>query len=109
MSWAVLCLALGLLIPGCASAPAGAERGEVIRRILLSTVQLRAERQGGARRAASGIVLASDPASGRSWIITTRHFLDPPGAQEVYVSSPGRKGRTKAVVAAVSPDLDLAV
>lgn len=109
MSRAVLCLALGLLIPGCASTPSGGERGEIIRRILPSTVQLRAERQGGARRAASGVVLASDPASGRSWIITTRHFLDPPGAQEVYVSSPGRKGRTKAVVAAVSPDLDLAV
>lgn len=105
----VLCLALGLLIPGCASAPTGAERGEVIRRILPSAVQLRAERQGGARRAASGVVLASDPASGRSWIITTRHFLDPPGSQEVYVSGPGRKGRTKAAVAAVSPDLDLAV
>ncbi|MBI1960518.1 MAG: trypsin-like peptidase domain-containing protein [Candidatus Rokubacteria bacterium] len=109
MSRAVLCLALGLLISGCASAPSDGERGEIIRRILPSTVQLRAERQGGARRAASGVVLASDPASGRSWIITTRHFLDPPGAQEVYVSSPGRKGRTKAVVAAVSPDLDLAV
>jgi S1-C subfamily serine protease len=109
MRLAVLWLAVGLLISGCASTPAGAERGEIIRRILPSTVQLRAERQGGARRAASGVVLASDPASGRSWIITTRHFLDPPGSQVVYVSSPGRKGRTKAVVAAVSPDLDLAV
>ncbi|MBI1959331.1 MAG: trypsin-like peptidase domain-containing protein [Candidatus Rokubacteria bacterium] len=102
-------LALALLISGCASTPAGLERGEVIRRILPSTVQLRLERQGGVRRAASGVVLASDPAAGRSWIITTRHFLDPPGPQDVYVSSPGRKGRTKAVVAAVSPDLDLAV
>lgn len=109
MSRAALGLALGLLISGCASTPAGPERGEAIRRILPSTVQLRAERPGGVRRAASGVVLASDPVAGRSWIITTRHFLDPPGPQDIYLSSPGRKGRTKAVVAAVSSDLDLAV
>ncbi len=102
-------LIVGLLASGCASAPAGLERGEAIRRILPSAVQLRLERPDGARRAASGVVLASDAAAGRSWIITTRHFLDPPGPQTLYVSSPGRKGRVKGMVAAVSADLDLAV
>lgn len=98
-----------LLASGCASAAGFSDRSEVIRRVILSTVQLRAEREGGGRRAASGVVLASDRASGRSWILTTRHFLNPPDRQQVYVSVPGQKGQRKAVVSAVSPDTDLAL
>lgn len=102
-------LAVVLLVSSCASAVGVSDRDAVIRSILGSTVQLRADREGGGRRAASGIVLASDPKTGRSWILTTRHFLDPPGHQQVYVSTPGRKGRVKAAVSAVSPDIDLVV
>jgi len=100
---------VALLASGCASAMEVSDRSEVIRRIISSTVQLRAEREGGGRRAASGVVLASDPASGRSWILTTRHFLNPPDRQQVYVSAPGRKGRVTAVVSTVSPNMDLAL
>jgi len=99
-------MALGALAGGCAGA---SERREVIGRILPSAVQLRSERAEGARRAASGIVLASDGASRRSWILTTQHFLDPAGPQEIFVIAPGRKGRVKAAVSATSRDLDLAV
>ena len=109
MSSRCLAVALGVLLSACASTPGGPERSEVIRRFLPSTVQLRSERSEGARRAASGIVLASDPASARSWILTTRHFLDPVGRQDVYVSVAGRKGRVKAEVSAVAKDIDLAV
>src|SRR6266446_6404755 len=104
-----LCLLVALATSGCASHGGGSERSDVIRRILPSAVQLRTEREGGARRAASGIVLASDARSKRCWILTTRHFLDPAIRQDVSVSTPTRKGRAKAVVKAVSPDLDLAV
>lgn len=104
-----LCLALALATAGCASLGGSSDRGIVIRDILPSAVQLRAERQGGVQRAASGVVVASDSGTGRCWILTTRHFLDPSVPQQVFVSSPTRKGRVKAVVAAVSPDKDLAV
>jgi S1-C subfamily serine protease len=100
---------LAPLAAGCGGSVTARERRDVIPRILPSAVQLRSERVGGARRAASGVVLAADPESKRSWILTTRHFLDPGGAQDVYVVSPSRKGRVKAVVSAMSPDLDLAV
>jgi len=102
-------VAVALLVSGCASAAGVSDRSEVIRRILPSTVQLRAEREGGGRRAASGVVLASDTKSGRSWILTTRHFLEPPFRRQVYVSTPQHKGRGKAAVTAVSTDTDLAI
>lgn len=102
-------VALALALAGCSALGGSSERGDVIRRILPSAVQLRSERDGGARRAASGVVLASDAQTKRSWILTTRHFLDPAVRQDVSVSTPIRKGRAKAVVKSVSPDLDLAV
>ena len=106
-----VCLLLALAASGCASHGGGSERSDVIRRILPSAVQLRTEREGGARRAASGVVLAADSQSKskRCWILTTRHFLDPSVPQEIFVSTPTRKGRVKAVVTAVSQDMDLAV
>lgn len=102
-------LAVCFLAPGCASVNGVLERSNVIRRIVHSTVRLRAEREGGGRRAASGVVLTSDPKSSRSWILTTGHFLNPPLRQDVYVSAPRWKGQVKATVLARSSDADLAV
>ena len=108
MSGRALCLVFCLAAAGCGTLTSS-ERGDMMRRILPSAVQLRTEREGGVRRAASGVVLASDSRSNRCWILTTRHFLDPAIRQDVSVSSPTRKGRAKAAVKAVSHDLDLAV
>lgn len=85
------------------------ERGEVIRRVLPSTVQLRSERAGGNRRAASGVVVAADPATGRAWIATARHFLDPATEQTVYARRPGRREAVPAGVRHLSGDGDLAL
>jgi S1-C subfamily serine protease len=85
------------------------ERGEIVRRILPSTLQLRAEREGGGRRTASGVVLAADPSTKRAWIVTARHFLDPPRTQQVYARRPGRTEALRAIVLARSEDLDLAI
>lgn len=94
-------------VAGCATV-AVSGREEVIRTILPSAVRLQAEREGG-RRTASGVVLASDAKSNRSWVLTTRHFMDPPGRQQIYVSTSGRKERTEARVSTVSPEIDLAL
>ena len=99
---------LVLVTSACASAPPPS-RGELIQQILKSTVQLRAEREGGALRAASGVVLATDRARRRAWILTTRHFFEPPDAQHVYVRLPGRDNVVQGTVAFVSPDLDIAI
>jgi len=104
-----LVLAAGLLLWSCGSGLRATERTRVMQRILPSTVQLKAEREGGARRAASGVVVAADVPTGRSWILTTRHFLDPPSRQEISLSNREHKGRFRAEVLAASTDLDLAV
>ncbi|MEX2147239.1 MAG: trypsin-like peptidase domain-containing protein [Candidatus Rokuibacteriota bacterium] len=94
------------LAAGCASVSGSAERGDIIRKIVASTVQLRSEREG-VRRAASGVVIASDAASPRSWVLTTRHFLDARESQPVSI----RRGAVRAVakVAVIGIDVDLAI
>jgi serine protease Do len=99
------------LAAGCASTGALplTPRDTVIRQILPSNVQLRCERGNGARRAASGVVLGSDPTTGRTWILTTRHLLEPIERQNILVSVPGRKDGLTATVKAVSTEMDLAL
>jgi len=99
---------LALTGASCVSAPRAPHRAKLIRGILTSTVQVRSEREGGARRAASGVVVATDPGSRRTWIATARHFVDPSLPQDIYVRLPGRTGVVPATVAFVSPDHDLA-
>jgi hypothetical protein len=103
---------LALVIAGCAVTPQAPDRTALIRRLLESTVQLRSEREGGARRAASGVVVATDPASRRAWVVTVRHFLGPSRPQEVSARLPGQTAEVPAVVFAVSDEdlgLDLAI
>jgi S1-C subfamily serine protease len=103
--------ALAVAGGGCittVAAPAP-DRAELVYRILTSTVQLRAERDGGVRRAASGVVVARDHASRRTWIVTARHFVEPPGRQAVSVRLPGRRSVVPATVAFVSRQHDLAI
>ena len=102
-------MALAVSSLGCASRSGASNREYVIRQILASTVQLRTQREGGGRRSASGIVLAADPGAQRSWIITTRHVLEPMVEQEVLLSTSGQRGLLKLRVAAVSQDSDLAL
>jgi hypothetical protein len=108
--WRSLLALLALLLAGgCATAGGrGSSRGDVIRQILPATVQLRCERDGGARRAASGVLLARDMATRRAWIVTTRHFLEPLAPQKVSVVA-GRKARVSATVVTVSERADLAL
>ena len=99
--------AVGCLSPG--TPPPPQDRAALIRGILASTVQLRSEHEAGTRRAASGVVVATSQADGRTWIVTTRHFVQPSPPQQVYVRLPGRINMAPATVAFVSPERDLAI
>ncbi len=109
MKHAVLLAGLALATAGCVSAVRAPDRGEMIRGVLASTVQLKSEHEAGIRRAASGVVVATDFASRRMWIATARHFLEPSQPQQIYVRLPGRTNMTPATVAFVSRDHDLAI
>jgi S1-C subfamily serine protease len=98
-----------LAATACATGAPVSDRGDVLRRIVPSTVQLRAEAAGGVRRSGSGVVVASDPVSRRSWILTTFHVLGTPGNPQIFVRTTARGARLKAVMVAHSADLDLAV
>jgi serine protease Do len=97
-----------LAIGACATA-GRSTRDEVLRQIVPSTVQLRCEREGGNRRAASGVVVARDGDTGRTWIITTRHFLEPIAPQRLTVAVPGKKQPVVARLTKVSEQADLAL
>ncbi len=109
MRRALTLAALALTGVGCVSPSPAPDRSELIRGILASTVQLRSERDGGLRRAASGVVVAVHAGSQRTWIVTARHFVDPSPPEHIYVRLPGRMTVVPAVVAFVSPDRDLAI
>jgi len=103
-------VAVALVLAGCAASQPPSRRGDALREMLDASVQLRAEREGGGRRWGSGVVVASDAAgSGQSWILTTRHFLEPTRPQQVFVTTTVGQKRLRGRVSAVSPDLDLAI
>jgi S1-C subfamily serine protease len=100
--------ALALTVGGCATANRSG-RDEVLRHIVPSTVQLRCEREGGGRRAASGVVIARESATRRAWIITARHFLEPLAPQRLSVALPGTEQPVVARLLKVSERADLAL
>ncbi len=105
---ATACSSAGVPAAPPLAAPAVDQR-ELIGRIVASTVQLRSEREGGAQRAASGVVIAADPGSRRAWIVTARHFLDPPASQRLHVRLPGHEDVVQGEIVLASRDHDLAV
>jgi S1-C subfamily serine protease len=100
--------ALPLLAAGCA-ALRGPTRSELLRGVLPSTVQLLAERAGGGRRAASGVVLASDPSRSCTWVLTAGHFVAPPVPETIYVRTTGTRDRFPATVVRADSEADLAL
>jgi serine protease Do len=103
-----LVLAGALLVTGCATAEAPSRRGDALREVLGPSVQLRTER-AGARRAGSGVVVASDAVSSRSWVITTRHLFEPVAPQQIWVTTTDGGRRLHAVVHTMSAETDLAI
>ena len=101
--------AVGLSLLGCAASLPRA-KGEVIQRLLPSSVRVAAERGGAKVRSASGVVIHSAAGPDRSFVLTTRHTLQGLDDVELYVAAEGRAGsRRRATVVAVSAEADLAL
>ena len=106
---ALLCAGMLVLAAGCATPPRAPARSELLRGVLPSTVQLLAERPGGGRRAASGVVVASDPVHRRTWVLTAGHFVAPPVPDAIYVRTTGARDRFRATVVRADSESDLAL
>jgi trypsin-like peptidase len=101
--------AVPMLLSGCATFPRPQVRSEILRGVLPSTVQLLAERPGGGRRAASGVVLASDAVRGCTWVLTAGHFVAAPVPETIQIRTAGAKDRFRATVVRASSEADLAL
>ncbi len=126
MIGAVLLLA-GLIVAGCASGSGASGRANTIQHTLTSTVQIfirQSEYVAGAtdgepaavatrtvkiRRAGSGVVVHSQGAGGRSYLLTARHVVLPPAEQDIAVVAPNRSAQKIAKLVAVSEKYDLAL
>ena len=97
------------LAPGCATQPKLPARSEVLRGVLPSAVQLLSERAGGGHRAASGVVVASDPVRRLTWVLTAGHFVASPAPETIYVRTTGTRDRFRATLVRADRDPDLAL
>jgi len=97
------------LAPGCAMQPRVPPRSEVLRGVLPSAVQLLSERAGGGHRAASGVVVASDPVRRLTWVLTAGHFVASPAPETIYVRTTGSRDRFRATLVRADRDPDLAL
>jgi len=98
-------LALTIAARFTAAAP---DYGSIIPRSMAASVQLFSERDGGARRSASGVVLAVD-GDGSALILTAGHFLAPAVPQSVTVATPGSNDRRPAEILLLDDEADLAL
>ena len=100
-------LAVYLTLSPALQAEAG--RGSsIIESAVAASVQLFAERDGGARRAGSGVVVAVER-DGRSLILTAAHLIEPLTKQTISVADPGGAGTVPARILHSDPASDVAI
>ncbi len=81
----------------------------MLRGVLPSAVQLLSERAGGGHRAASGVVVASDPVRRLTWVLTAGHFVASPAPETIYVRATGTRDRFRGTLVRADRDPDLAL
>jgi hypothetical protein len=107
-TWLLVGAALALTL-GCVAQPRVPPRSGVVRSVLPSAVQLLSERAGGGHRAASGVVVASDPVRRLTWVLTAGHFVAAPAPETIYVRTAGSRDRFRATLVRADRDPDLAL
>jgi S1-C subfamily serine protease len=77
--------------------------------MLATSAQLFVEREGGVRRAGSGVILSTNLPQGRAAVLTTAHLLEPIVEQSAYVVAGANKERIPVDIVAVDSARDLAL
>jgi S1-C subfamily serine protease len=104
-------LTLGLvLLSGCAGNEGLPSKNDVIAHTLATTVQVVVERPGGVHRSGSAVLLGTDAAAERTFVLTAHHVVAPEDAQHLTVQFPGGGlSEAEAVLVAGDPNIDLAL
>ena len=89
--------------------PAIGERAALVRDMLMGSVQLVADRAGGARRTGSAVILAVDAETDRTLLLTAAHVLSPLVEQELRALTALQREAGAVTVLAVDDAVDLAL
>ena len=103
------CAALALtLLAGCAG-HRPPDKNEIMARVVAGSVQIFTEREGGIRRAGSGVILGATEAEDATLIVTANHLLAPPVEQTITVRTAFAREPVEAEVVALNAEDDLAL
>ena len=104
---------VGLALLGAVAACAGAEpapsKRAVLAQMLATSAQLFVEREGGVKRAGSGVILSTDLPQGRAAVLTTAHLLEPVVEQSAFVVAGTQSERIPVDIVAIDSERDLAL
>ena len=102
-------LVIGLGLAACASPEPPPTKSVVLARMLATSAQIFVEREGGVRRAGSGVILAADLPNNQVAVLTTAHLLEPQVEQSAQVVAGAQRERTPAEIVAIDSARDLAL
>ncbi len=102
-------LVVGLLLTACANPEPALSKRAVLAQMLAASTQIFVEREGGVRRAGSGVVLSADLPHGGAAILTAAHLLEPPVEQSAFVVIGAQSERIPAEIVAIDSARDLAL
>jgi S1-C subfamily serine protease len=81
----------------------------VLAQMLTTSAQIFVEREGGVRRAGSGVVISTGLPQGTAAVLTTAHLLEPAVEQSAFVVAGGHGERIPADIVAIDATRDLAL
>lgn len=106
------CLALlvtGMLLTACSSSEPAHSKRAILAHMVTTSAQIFVEREGGVRRAGSGVILSTGLPQGAAAILTTAHLLEPAVEQSAFVVAGAQGEPIKVNIVAIDPDRDLAL
>ena len=102
-------LVIGVLLTACSKPEPVHSKRAILAQMMTTSAQIFIEREGGVRRAGSGVVLSTGlPQSGVA-ILTTAHLLEPPVEQSAFVAAGPQGERVPFEIVAIDTDRDLAL
>ncbi len=102
-------IVIGLFLTACANTEPTPSKRAVLVQMLATSAQLFVEREGGVRRAGSGVILSTNLPQGRAAVLTTAHLLEPIVEQSAYVVAGAKKERIPVDIVAIDSARDLAL